>query len=224
MTNCRPPRVQIQARSRSPLFFSRVSRLVLVPALAALVLVGPAFAAEVQFVAPGIAGSVTGVIVNGQTWDVTFEGRVTHQQWATQLDFATEDDAEAAALALAAALNAEGVTALRFQLTSGTFDHTNAVTWYASNATTLFGEDTLRSGGTWVLAFPLPGGSTAPLNTSRPLAADWTLAAPPPPVPTAIPLAQIGLIGLLATTGVLQSRRLLGARRVQPRSHTRTGS
>lgn len=170
--------------------------------------VSEASAAEVQFVAPGIAGSVTGVVVGGQTYDVTFEGRLTHQQWAAQLDFTNEDAAEEAALALATALNAGGATAVRFQLTSSTFDHTGAVTWYATNATSILGEDTIRSGGTWILANPLPGGSTAPLNTSRPLAADWTLAAPPAPVPSAFPVGQIGLVGLLVATGIAGARSM----------------
>lgn len=186
-------------------------RATLLAACASIGLAGTnASAAEVQFVAPGIAGSVTGVVVGGQTYDVTFEGRLTHQQWATQLDFTNEDAAEEAAQALAAALNAGGATAVRHQLTSGTFDHTGAVTWYATNTTSILGEDTIRSGGTWILANPLPGGSTAPLNTSRPLAADWTLAAPPAPVPTALPIAQIGLLGGLVATGIAFVRRAYG--------------
>lgn len=156
---------------------------------------------------------MTGVVVGGQTYDVTFEGRLTHQQWATQLDFTNEDAAEEAALALATALNAAGATAVRFQLTSSTFDHTGAVTWYATNVTSILGEDTIRSGGTWILANPLPGGSTAPLNTSRPLAANWTLAAPPAAVPTAFPVGQVGLVGLLLATGFAGARRLREARR-----------
>lgn len=149
--------------------------------VAALLLSPTPVHADVTFVAPGVAGSVTNLTVDGNVYDVAFVGNVSHTAWASQLDFTNEDDAEAAVAAVAAELNAVGgVTSLRFTTTSSTFDHNVGQLWYASDTTSLFGETLIRSGSTWQLAFPFPGGSTAPLNGAFPFALDFTLVSASP--------------------------------------------
>lgn len=163
--------------------------------------------ADVNFAAPGVAESVTGLVVGSDTYDVTFVNNVTHAGWASQLDFTTYPDAEAAINALAAELNAEGVTALRFTTPGGgTFDFDGAALWYAADATTLYGESLLTIGSSWTLGAPGPLGSTAPLNGSYPFALDFVLA-PAPSVPV---LPPVGL-GMLVV-GLLAAATLFGLR------------
>jgi hypothetical protein len=147
--------------------------------LASLLFSGQAFAG-VNFVAPGVAGSVTNVTVGANVYNVSFIGNITHNAWVNQLDFSTEAEAQDAVNALAAVINAAGgVTALRFTTPSSTFDHTSGTVWYDSDLTSLYGETLLKSGSNWQLAFPFPGGATAPLNNAFPLALDFTLVPSP---------------------------------------------
>ncbi len=177
-----------------------------VPTLLVLLLSSPALAV-VNFVAPGIAGSVSNVQVGSSLYDVSFVGDVSHADWVDQLDFATEAEAQDAAAALAAELNAAGATAARFSLpTGGTFDHTNATTWYAASDTEIFGESTIRLGGTWRLANPLPGGATAPINDSFPFAADWTPVSTTS-VPSLSPAASLLCAALTISLGLLGLRQ-----------------
>lgn len=142
-----------------------------------LVSSGQAFAG-VNFVAPGVAGSVTNLTVGADVYDVTFVGTISHASWVSQLDFSTEAEAQAAIVALAAELNAAGATTAQFTTPGGTFDFTQGQLWYAADATTLYGETLIKSGSTWQLANPFPGGSTAPINGAFPLALDFTLVTP----------------------------------------------
>ncbi len=131
---------------------------------------------------------------------------VTHTGWASQLDFATYLEAEAAINALAAALNAAGATALRFTTPGGgTFDFDQAAVWYDADATTLYGESLLRFGATWSLGAPGPAGATAPLNGSYPFALDFVLA-PAPSVPalpsTGLSMLVVTLVGVAIAVGL----------------------
>jgi hypothetical protein len=147
--------------------------------LASLLISSGQASAGVNFVAPGVAGSVTGLTVGGQVYDVAFVGNVTHAAWVSQLDFHTEADAQAAIVALAAELNSSGATTTRYSTPGGgTFDFTTGQLWYDANATTLFGETLIRSGSTWLLANPGPGGSNAPINGAFPFALDFNLVTP----------------------------------------------
>ena len=171
-------------------------------ALASLLICSAPADADVQLAAPGVAGSVTNLTVGGNVYDVAFVGNITHAAWANQLDFSNEGDAEAAIVALAAELNAAGgVTALRFTTPSSTFDHDVGQLWHSADATTLFGETLIRSGGTWKLANPLPGGSNAPLNGAFPFALDFTLV-------NTSPWTDLGM-GLAGTAG--QTPLLVGS-------------
>jgi len=164
---------------------------------------GQAFAG-VNFVAPGVAGSVTNLTVGGNVYNVNFVGTVTHTNWANQLDFTTEADAQTAVSAVAAALNAAGgVASLRYTTNGGTFDHTGGVVWYAADLTSLYGETILKNGSNWQLANPFPGGATAPLNNSFPLALDFSLVAPPAWTNLGGGLAGVGGVPQLAGTGTL---------------------
>jgi hypothetical protein len=163
---------------------------------------GQAFAG-VNFVAPGVAGSVTNLTVGGDVYDVTFAGNISHAAWVSQLDFSTEAEAQAAVVALAAELNAAGAITLRFTTPSGTFDFTTGNLWYAANATTLFGETLIKSGSNWQLANPFPGGSTAPINGAFPLALDFTLVSAPTWANLGGGLAGVGGVPQLAGTGTL---------------------
>lgn len=154
------------------------SRLVVL-AFASLLLSAGQALAGVNFVAPGVAGSVTGLTVGGQVYDVNFVGTVTHAAWVNQLDFGTEAEAQNAIVALAAQLNADGATTMRFTTPGGTFDNTTGTLWYAANATSLFGETIFKPGSNWQLANPFPGGATAPINNSFPLALDFILVSTP---------------------------------------------
>ncbi len=147
----------------------------------ASLLVSPEAFAEVHFVAPGVAGSVTNLTVGGNVYDVAFVGNISHASWVSQLDFSSEAEAEAAVAAVAAELNGVGgVTSLRFTTTTSTFDHTVGQVWHSSDATSLYGETLIRSGSSWFLANPLPGGSVAPINGAFPFALDFTLASSSP--------------------------------------------
>ena len=135
-------------------------------------------AAGVNFVAPGVVGSVTSLTVGANVYDVTFAGNISHAAWVSQLDFGSEADAQAAIVALAAALNGASATTLQFTTTSSTFNFTTGQLWYAADATTLHGETLIKSGSNWQLANPFAGGSTAPINGAFPLALDFTLVSP----------------------------------------------
>ncbi len=176
-----------------------------VVSLASLILCSNHLSADVQFVAPGVAGSVTNLTVGADVYDVTFVGNVTHAAWANQLDFSGEDEAEAAVAALAAELNATGgVTSLRFTTGGGTFDFTVGQLWHTATATMLFGETLTLSGATWFLANPLPGGSNAPINGASPLAIDFTPVRPSPWTDLGMGLAgTAGQTPLLVGTGDL---------------------
>ncbi|MCB9898533.1 MAG: hypothetical protein H6825_11055 [Planctomycetes bacterium] len=171
---------------------------------ASLLIASGRASADVNLVAPGVAGSVTNVTVGSDVYDVTFVGNVSHLSWASQLDFHTEAEAEAAVAAVAAELNAAGgVTAVRFTTTSSTFDFTEGQLWYAADTTTLYGETLIRSAGTWKVAFPFPGGSTAPLNGAFPLALDFTLVNSSPWVDLGEGTAGVSGLPELAGTGTL---------------------
>lgn len=153
-----------------------LAKLSTLTVLAGALLLCPAESAfaEVNFVAPGIAGSVSNLAVDGKVYNVTFVASVTHAEWANQLDFHTEAEAHAAIYALAAEFNAAGVTATQFIVSSGPINVTTSTVWYAANATTLFGESLIKVGSTWQLA-SVSGGATAPINNSKPIALDFTL-------------------------------------------------
>ncbi|GJM21148.1 MAG: hypothetical protein DHS20C15_10630 [Planctomycetota bacterium] len=174
--------------------------------LASLLICSTPASADVQFAAPGVAGSVTNLAVGGELYDVTFVGTITHTAWVSQLDFNGETEAEAAIQALAAVLNAEGgVTGLRFSTPGGgTFDHTSGTLWHDSNATMILGESLIKSGANWFLGNPLPGGAQAPLNGSFPLALDFTLVEASPWTDVGMGLAGTGaLTPVLAGSGDL---------------------
>lgn len=159
--------------------------------------------ADVNFVAPGIAGSVSNLVVDGKVYDVTFVGTVTHAEWVSQLDFHTEAEAQAAIVALAAEFNAAGVTAMQYVMASGTHNLTTSTLWYAADATTLFGESLIKVGANWQLANPFPGGATAPINNSKPVALDFTLVSVPTWTDLGSGLAGISGIPSLVGTGNL---------------------
>lgn len=173
--------------------------------LAALSFASDRAVAGVNFVAPGVAGSVTNLTVGSAVYDVTFVGTVTHASWVNQLDFATEAAAQAAVVALAAELNAASAVSMRFTTPGSTFDFTMGTVWYAANATQLFGETLLKSGSNWQLANPLPGGATAPINNAFPLALDFTLVPSNAWTNLGNGLAGIAGIPQLAGTGTLAS-------------------
>lgn len=157
--------------------FSKLTALATLSLASLLISSGPAFAG-VNFVAPGVAGSVTSLTVGADVYDVTFAGNISHAAWVSQLDFSTEAEAQAAIVALAAELNAAAVTTLRFTTPGGTFDFTTGQLWYDADLTSLYGETLIKSGSNWLLANPFPGGSTAPINGAFPLALDFTLVTP----------------------------------------------
>jgi hypothetical protein len=159
-----------------------LSRLTVLAAFSLAALLGSSAeaVAGVNFVAPGVAGSVTSLTVGGQVYDVSFVGNVTHAAWVSQLDFSTEAAAQAAIVALAGELNAASATSVQFTTPGGTFNFTQGQLWYAANATTLFGETLIKTGSNWQLADPLAGGTTAPINGAFPLALDFTLVSPSP--------------------------------------------
>lgn len=171
--------------------------------IAALLMASDRADAGVNFVAPGVVGSVTNLTVGSAVYDVTFVGNVSHISWASQLDFGTEADAQAAIVALAAQLNGAAAVTLRFTTTSGTFDFTTGQLWYAADATTLYGETLIKSGSNWQLANPFAGGATAPLNNAFPLAIDFTLVSPPAWTNLGSGLAGVSGIPQLAGTGTL---------------------
>lgn len=154
--------------------------MLIVPTLAALLMAATQARAGVNFVAPGVAGSVTNVTVGATVYDVTFVGTVTHAAWVSQLDFATEAEAQAAIVALAAELNAASAVSMRFSTPGGgTFDHTVGTLWYDADATSLYGETLIKVGSNWQLANPFPGGAVAPINNAFPLALDFTPVSVP---------------------------------------------
>ncbi len=159
--------------------------------------------AGVNFVAPGVAGSVTNLTVGAAVYDVAFIGNVSHASWVSQLDFNSEAGSQAAIVALAAQLNAAGAISVRFTTPGGTFDFTQGTLWYAADATTLYGETLIRSGSNWQLANPFPGGATAPINGAFPLALDFTLVSPTPWTNLGSGLAGISGIPQLTGTGTL---------------------
>ena len=159
--------------------------------------------AGVNFVAPGVAGSVTNLTVGADVYDVTFVGNVSHASWVSQLDFSSEAEAQAAIVALAAALNAAGATTTQFTTPGGTFNFTTGQLWYAADATTLYGETLIKSGSNWQLANPFPGGATAPINGAFPLALDFTLVSPSAWTNLGGGLAGVSGVPQLAGTGTL---------------------
>lgn len=171
--------------------------------LAGLLLAPTLAFAGVNFVAPGVAGSVTNLTVGADVYNVAFAGNISHAAWVNQLDFSTEAQAQAAIVALAAQLNAAGATTLQFTTPSSTFNFTTGQLWYAADATTLYGETLIRSGSNWQLANPLPGGATAPINSAFPLALDFTLVSPSPWTNLGGGLAGVSGIPQLVGTGTL---------------------
>lgn len=161
--------------------------------------------AGVNFVAPGVAGSVTNLTVGSAVYDVAFVGTLTHTAWVNQLDFSTEAAAQAAIVALAAEMNAAGAASMRFTTPGSTFDFTTGTVWYSASATQLFGESLIKSGSNWQLANPFPGGATAPINGSFPLALDFTLVPQTAWTNVGSGLAGIAGIPQLAGTGTLAS-------------------
>ncbi len=161
--------------------------------------------AGVNFVAPGVAGSVTNLTVGASVYDVTFVGNISHASWVNQLDFSTEADAQNAIVAVAAALNAAGAVTARYTLTSGTFDSTTGQLWYTSTATNIIGETLIKAGSNWQLANPLAGGSTAPINSSFPLALDFKLVSTASWTQLGSGLAGVAGVPQLTGTGTLTS-------------------
>lgn len=171
--------------------------------LASLLIASGQAVAGVNFVAPGVAGSVTNLAVGAEVYDVAFAGNISHAAWVNQLDFSSEAEAQAAIVALAAELNAAGATTLQFTTPSSTFNFTTGQLWYAADATSLYGETLIKSGSNWQLANPFPGGSTAPINSAFPLALDFTLVSTGPWTDLGFGLPGVNGIPHLAGTGTL---------------------
>ena len=178
--------------------------LPLAATMAVTLLAAPmAEAGTVTFANGTTASGVTGLEVDGITYDVSFTGAPSSLDWTTMLPFTTESAALAAATALAAALQGAGATDAEGTSCcgGGTFTASFFQTFYGSTIdNTLLGAAVFSFGGGWTTALSSDYDIS---EDSFPFAVSWTPVAAAIPLPATLPLVLMALGGL----GLVARRR-----------------